>query len=66
MTWLAWRQFRTQALVAAGALVVLALVMVPTGLLGLTTTATWADAEAPARAIATPRKVRVLRLLFMI
>ncbi len=32
MTWLAWRQFRTQALVAAVALVVLAIVMVPTGL----------------------------------
>jgi hypothetical protein len=31
MTWLAWRQFRTQALVAAGALGLLALVMVPTG-----------------------------------
>ena len=32
MTWMAWRQFRTQALVALGALVVLALVMIPTGL----------------------------------
>ena len=32
MSWLAWRQFRTQALVAAGALVLLAIVMVPTGL----------------------------------
>jgi ABC-type transport system involved in multi-copper enzyme maturation permease subunit len=32
MTWMAWRQFRTQALVALGALVVLALFMVPTGL----------------------------------
>lgn len=32
MTWLAWRQFRTQILVAAGALVVLAVIMVPTGL----------------------------------
>jgi hypothetical protein len=32
MTWLTWRQFRTQAMVGAGALVLLALVMVPTGL----------------------------------
>ena len=32
MTWLSWRQFRTQALVAVGALVVLAIIMVPTGL----------------------------------
>jgi len=32
MTWLAWRQFRTQALVAAAALALLAIVLVPTGL----------------------------------
>jgi hypothetical protein len=31
MTWLAWRQFRTQALVAIGALALLALVLIPTG-----------------------------------
>ncbi len=31
MTWVAWRQFRTQALVAVAALVLLALVLIPTG-----------------------------------
>lgn len=31
MTWLSWRQFRTQALVAFGALALLALIMIPTG-----------------------------------
>jgi hypothetical protein len=31
MTWLAWRQFRTQALVAVGALAVLAVILIVTG-----------------------------------
>ncbi len=32
MSWLTWRQFRVQAAVVAGALVLLAVIVVPTGL----------------------------------